>query len=188
MEKAAILDALKALDISVEADFIPWSKSRNFDPAKVKRTHEKNLNWHVRLIYKGRTLVESDYNAGLLHSPAYAKRMNKMAPGLSLDDAQAVEAEIEGGFAVRWFGSFSAQPDRKKPLLPDACDVVSSFLLDGGAIDHSSFEDWASDFGCDTDSRKAEAMYRACLDIGLKLRNGLGEDLLERLRNLFQDY
>lgn len=55
-------------------------------------------------------------------------------------------------------------------------------------LDSSTFEEWANEFGYDPDSRKAEVIYRACLEIALKLRNGLGEDRLRDLRELFTDY
>jgi hypothetical protein len=44
---------------------------------------------------------------------------------------------------------------------PRPADVLSSLLLDVTSADQS-FEDWASDFGYDDDSRKAEATYNAC--------------------------
>lgn len=44
------------------------------------------------------------------------------------------------------------------------------------------------ELGYDPDSRKAEAIYKACLEIALKLRNALGEDGLAKLREAAQDY
>jgi hypothetical protein len=48
-----------------------------------------------------------------------------------------------------------------KAVAPQAADVLYSLLLDSSAVGQS-FESWASDFGYDTDSRAAEATYRAC--------------------------
>jgi hypothetical protein len=75
-----------------------------------------------------------------------------------------------------------------KAIMPDACDVLHSLLMDSEVLDSNSFESWASDFGYDPDSRKAESIYRACLEIGLKVRNGLGESIVAELRAAFQDY
>lgn len=58
---------------------------------------------------------------------------------------------------------------------PDSASVISSLLLDSSALDQS-FEDFCSEFGYDTDSRKAEATYRACKSSGEKLRKLLGDD------------
>ena len=58
---------------------------------------------------------------------------------------------------------------------PDKLDVINSLVMDASVLNSSSFEDWADEFGYDRDSRKAETIYRACLDIALKLRNAIGE-------------
>jgi hypothetical protein len=60
--------------------------------------------------------------------------------------------------------------------------------MDSDVFNYSSFEEWASTFGYDADSRKGESIYRTCLDIALKLRNAIGEDGLQKLREACQDY
>jgi hypothetical protein len=59
---------------------------------------------------------------------------------------------------------------------------------DSEVIDHPNFESWASEIGYDADSRKAESIYRACLEIALKLRSALGDRGLKELREACQDY
>lgn len=188
MEKKDILSFLDQQDIKIEAEFVPWSRSRNFDPKLVNHPQKKNLNWKVKLLFRGRPVIETDYMAGIGHSPAY-KDARKIGQGISLGCEAAVNGEVEKGYRHKYSEAMDwAQPKRKEPLLPDACDVIYSLLSDGDAIDHSSFEEWASNYGFDADSRKAETMYRACLNTGLKLRNYLGDDLLAKLREVFQDY
>jgi len=70
----------------------------------------------------------------------------------------------------------------RTPILPDSVDVLSSLLMDAGAIDSGSFEEWARDTGYDTDSRKAESAYRACMATAVALRAALGNDTFETLR------
>lgn len=41
----------------------------------------------------------------------------------------------------------------------------------------STFEDWASDCGYDTDSRKAESIFRACQDTAKTIRRAFGADV-----------
>lgn len=188
MEKNDIISFLDKHNLKIEAEFVPWSASRNFDPQKVKHPEQKSLNWKVKLLYGGRTVIETDYMAGIGHSPAY-KDARKIGRGVSLGDVAAIDGEVEKGYRHKYSEAMGwAHPKRNEKLLPDTCSVIHSLLMDGDAIDHASFEDWAGDLGYDTDSRKAEATYRACLDIGLKLRSGLGEDLLRQLREVFQDY
>lgn len=62
---------------------------------------------------------------------------------------------------------------------PTIGDLLSSLALDASSvIDGQSFEDWAGDFGYDTDSRKAERTYNACKAGAEKLEELLGEDFL----------
>ncbi len=72
------------------------------------------------------------------------------------------------------------------PTLPS---VLHSLLTDGEAFTSSmTFEDWCGNFGYETDSRKAEDIYRTCDDIGRKLSRGIPADVLTRARELLQDY
>lgn len=59
---------------------------------------------------------------------------------------------------------------------PKAADVLDCLASDASSIENANgFEDWAADFGYDTDSRKAEKTYKACEHIAKRLRNFLGE-------------
>ncbi len=58
---------------------------------------------------------------------------------------------------------------------PDSASVLSSLLLDASALDES-FENWCADYGYDTDSRKAERLYKLCCKQGEKLKQLLGDD------------
>jgi len=57
---------------------------------------------------------------------------------------------------------------------PDCEEVMGSLLMDDPA--DSTFEDWCSELGENPDSRKADALYRKCLQVGKRLRRFLGED------------
>ena len=82
---------------------------------------------------------------------------------------------------------FSGLPlDRN--IKPDTLDVVNSLLLDASALDFSGFADWSADFGFDADSIKARAIYDACIACGLALRAGLGDAMLQELRDAFSEY
>jgi len=66
---------------------------------------------------------------------------------------------------------------------PRAEDVLSALASDSAGIENArSFEDWAGDLGYDdTDSRKAEKVYKACERQADKLKNFLGDDLYRTL-------
>jgi len=46
---------------------------------------------------------------------------------------------------------------------------------------YPTFEDFANEFGYDTDSRKAEKVYHKCIRLGEKLQEVVPENLLEQL-------
>lgn len=60
----------------------------------------------------------------------------------------------------------------KRP--PTAADVLYCLASDACAAE-SSFEDWCSDQGLDTDSRRAKRTFRACRALAPRVRRFLGE-------------
>lgn len=166
---------MESLGLSVRAEFVPFSQSRNAKPSA--RTAEMSLNWRVTLVKDGRDILTTNYSAGIAHCPSY--KGGKM----SVDTAEAIRRECETG---RKYSDLGVK--KTAPILPKSEDVIYSLIMDSDVLNYSNFEDWAGDMGYDSDSRKAESIYRACLEIALKLRNGLGESGLATLRNAFQDY
>jgi hypothetical protein len=60
---------------------------------------------------------------------------------------------------------------------PTTYEVLDSILMDASAYDNArSFEDFASEFGYDADSRTAERLYKACGSISKRLRRFLADD------------
>jgi len=65
---------------------------------------------------------------------------------------------------------------------PTAGEVLSCLITEATSVlNANSFEDWASDFGYDPDSRKAEAAYRACGKISKQVKRFLGDNWAEGL-------
>lgn len=184
MAKAEIQAVMTELKIGIRADFIPFKQSRSFPGAKATAAEiwkARNLNWRVTVYHThpmltGRDVLTTDYSAGRAHCPAYSQREESRP---SVDYVARIVSETESG---KRHGFTSGA------IMPDACDVLYSLASDSFVLDAGGFESWASDVGFDTDSRKAESMYRACLDIALKLRAALGESGLTRLREACADY
>lgn len=85
--------------------------------------------------------------------------------------------------------SFAAKLAVLQKVEPKLPDVLHSLLMDGSAyFDAETFEDWASNYGYDPDSRKADAIWKACDEIGRKLSRAFSADDLAELREAFQDY
>lgn len=159
------------LGLTMTAEFVPWSRSRNAGEK------HPSLNWRVTLHKGWRAFLTTDYMAGSGHCPSYKQGR------LTVDEDATIKQECQTGRKCRNVHGLPGEA-----INPKLADVLCSLVRDGDAIEFDSFEDWADSLGEDTDSRKAEAVYRACLDTGLKLRNALGEDGLKRLREALQDY
>lgn len=174
--------AAKELGLTMTTTFVPWSVSRNKD--------EKNpsLNWKVTIHKDGRPALTVDYSAGMAHCP-YFNRI-KFPHRTTVDDLETIKAECETGKPHYFFHS-AGRPflsPGKGPIEPRLDDVLASLVLDAEVLDHPCFESWAEEHGYSTDSRKAEATYRACLDIALRLRAAIGEDGMVKLRQANDNY
>lgn len=66
---------------------------------------------------------------------------------------------------------------------PTVADVVSSLLLDA-RCGEQTFEDYCADFGYDSDSRKAEAIWKRCKAMAPRVVHFFGEDNFEALSRL----
>ena len=71
---------------------------------------------------------------------------------------------------VVYFSQGSAH--RKPPTLAEVLDCLASGIA--GVDNANDFEDWANEFGYDTDSRKAEHTYDVCRQQAQELKDLLG--------------
>lgn len=166
--------------ISIKAEFVPFSKSRHAANDPGNRPYNRSLNWKVTLVKDGRDIITTDYSAGCGHCPSY-----KQNARWTLVYTQLIVFETENGLAAK------AAPwgiAKGKPILPETLSVVHSLMLDSDVLNYGTFEQWAADFGYDEDSRKAESIYRECLEIALKVRNGIGETAMRELQEVARDY
>ena len=68
---------------------------------------------------------------------------------------------------------------KNAPLLVDVLDCIA---MDSAGIENArGFEDWCGEYGYDTDSRKAERIYNACLSQYEQLTYWLGSELAQEL-------
>ena len=177
----------KELGLAMTTQFVPWSQSRN------KGEKNPSLNWAITIKCNDREILTTDYMAGAGHCHSFKASVKKLGGANCIMRAAVLNWECEHGYQARYMESANcfqgvSVTGRGNPILPELRDVLYSLASDSDVLDSSSFEDWAANYDYDTDSRQAEATYRACLDIALKLRNALGEDGLRRLREACQDY
>lgn len=173
MSDHAALDAFIAtLNIRYTWRFVPQHESRNAGDK------QPSLNWIVTLQTNPHcSPLQTQYMQGIAHVPGYYK-----TPA-GYDRRELEKAAVIGKYPANPNGFFS------KTLPPPTLrEILYSLVLDSSAINCASFEEWASEYGYETDSRKAEATYNECVRIGLQLRAMIGNASLEQLSNLFQDY
>ncbi len=148
-----------------------------------KKRFEDLLAWINRGKQGGRDL---DKLTGFrfVHDFLYVSDFERVAQGSNRRDMSAIAsiATLRGVKNARNRMSLNGYGEGTS-----AAGVLSCLLGDALASEQT-FEDWASDFGYDSDSRKAESIYRACDEIGKKLRSVFGHDRMEHLRTLTQNY
>lgn len=171
------------LGLAVSCQFVPFSASRNAKEAS------PSLNWRCTVTRNDKPVqgLESvDYMQGSGHCPASKARKTESDSfwPLRFDQLQrkAVASECETGRAHRIANGHTIAGKALSP--PTATNIIAALCCDAGVLDYAVFEDWAADLGMDPDSRKGEAMYRACLASALALRAAVGDEKLGALRDL----
>lgn len=184
--------ALESLDIEYSAEFVPWNQSRNKDE------DTPSLNWKVTL-KRGGVELTTDYMQGIGHLDEKAVDAQAGVTPLPNQDRRRLPEILSAEIVIAIEGKQPTpkrQPStvflhKMKPVpAPLLRDVMSCLLLDYSVLDAGGFEDWADELGYDTDSRKAEAIYRACIEIALKIRAMFADSVheLSNLQELFMDY
>lgn len=156
--------AITELGISFRSKFVPQSQSRN------QGQKELSLNWVCTLLYWGKEVLDVEYVQGIGHHPNYS-------PKQTLFVQEEMKLGSEQGKYTPPGSSWYSKPI--SPPYPD--DILCSLLNNYKVLDYSCFEEWANEFGYDTDSRKAESVYQACLKQSLLLRGRLGDEVMRKL-------
>lgn len=165
-----VKNTLESMGLTATFEFIPFSQSRN------KSEKYQSLNYRVTCLKNGKPFLTTDYSMGCGYAPKRPKSGAESAYYARTLDAEYIKMVCETGKV------------QKQAILPEIEDVYYSLVVDADVLNYSNFEDWARCFGYDTDSRKGEKVYRACLEIALALRNAIGEAGMSQLSEIYQDY
>lgn len=173
--------------LSAEFTFVPFSLSPNAAPTRgVSGSAEpwQSLNWRVTIRRDGRDVLQCRYATGTAWAPANA--WSESSQSSRAIKRAAIAAEIETGRRAIPPGPGAGAADVKtggKPIAPPpVADVLESLARDADVLDAGGFEEWAGNLGFDPDSRRAEAIYRECLDNTLKLSAAIGPAVMAELR------
>ncbi len=144
---------IKEKNLSLSSSFVPFSISRN------SKEKHKSLNWKVTLS-NGKEHLTIDYSKGVGHLPypdiSYANIQIKNIVSKQIDHA------VENGNGLKVIINKNHADLSLKQIKfphPEMEEVLQCLVSDSNVRNYLSFEDWASDFGYDEDSRKAEKIY-----------------------------
>lgn len=170
-------------NFSLDYTYIPGSTKDKTEDGK----SDWRLKYIVHIFYKQKLVLSTEYSMGAAHIPGW-DNFGWQGPK-TVHDLQILETILKTGTHHVVMGPKGPQLSMQPlPIAPILKDVMYCLISDSDAAQYRDFEDWAENYGYDADSRKAEKIYQACMEIALKLRAELGDDLMAELRVAFQDY
>jgi hypothetical protein len=158
-----------------------------------------SIEYTVQLLRRRQIVWEGEYRLGVGHVKPMGwdelKTTSAFKIGLTQDEKYVSNGMKRGTQFKKEPRTLQLQADtaaklaKAQKVTPKLDDVTHSLLSDGSAFfDGETFDDWCANFGYDADSRKAEATYRTCDEIGRKLARSLSRDELEALREWASNY
>lgn len=176
-------ETISNLKLELKSKFVPFSVSRHSEE------EHKSLNWKVTLS-NGKKEITLDYSKGVGHLPYpqtvfnvnnYQKRMIN----------EAIDSAVETGIArklvivdkdVKFLPGNAPFPN------PTMQEVLYSLCSDSDVRHYLTYEQWAQDFGYDSDSRKGEKIYDACRKQTADFMSLVGSEAnLDKLREILYE-
>lgn len=173
---ANLESALANAGITYSADFVPLSQS-----GRAGQFGNRSLNWRATFS-NGRRTFTTLFTQGVGFIPPEV-----FHPGNRhsiLNDEQEARICETGKWSRNAFKAAVSKTDLNPPT---AANVLFCLIDDIQVLDYTNYEEWASDFGYDPDSRTGEATYRTTLANTLELRALFGDDLLRRLEDIIEN-
>lgn len=174
------------LDLTLEAKNVPF----RFPTRKADSQWDKSAIHFAVTVYgapEARTgtrpvIWQGCYSVGAGHPVMWAQREARKAKNRlgSLSGYRALVSKLSQSprqEPVNHAEARAAIEARYRELAPlQIADILESLQCDVSGIEDSTFEDWAGDYGYDTDSRSALETYEACRETARAMRAGLGRE------------
>ena len=177
--KATIQAVIDRLGLSMTAKFVPTQQPAAEVP-------HPQLHWACTLT-RGQRSMTADYHQGVAHVQGYQQAYDK-SPYIRQRKENGYRMTCEDGRLYKYDASINHYHPIGTQPVPDLMDVLYCLIMESDVLDRGGFEEWAEDYGYDPGSRKAEQIYRLCVEQSLRLRALLGQDGLDQLRMAYQDY
>jgi hypothetical protein len=155
---------IKIPDLKFAATYVGMHTDKAEGDSKPWRAFE----WKIRLT-RGDRSFETSYKQGLAHCK-HASRKPAGQPSEANTPELARTFKPYGRLTIADCEGFVI------PTPPTLPGVLESLQSDSHSGAHLLFEDFASKLGYDTDSRKAETIWRACQTIRGELQHLLGSE------------
>lgn len=164
------------------------SETKTEHTHKVEKKEYPQIKYTVALWFKGKEVLTTDYFFGVGNV-----EVKKGKAQLYGDEAILFRTWEEKHNAVfvnkQLWASVAVKLAKAQGVVPQLSDTLYSLLSDAEAfLQAQSFEEWASEFGYDADSRKAEGIYKLCVEIGRKLSRGVSPKAITKAKEILQDY
>jgi len=194
---SAILATIKDLGLTVRYVFVPRSMSED---------REESIHWRVGIgNTTNQTGITMDYAEGTwglpdeLGSCARTVEVDKAIKEIvekgtcsnprRFEDKNNLRLEFGRWVAAPWAPrGTKPRPGTLRLEFPKPVDVVWSLVQNMDVLDYRTFEHWASAFGFDSDSRRAERIYKQQVDLATTFLELIGTDGLGELREVYEDY
>ena len=192
LDKTELHAALEALGFSLRIDAGPVGGVDFHD-----QSDWAHIAFNVELLFNGKPLLvdaqSKTYKMCTGHVDVSKAKVGTTTQRWTPDEKSMIYAWQKNRHA-NWknkhlHADVAAKLAKQQKVTPELTDILHCHLRDGEPFFNAqSFENWAGDLGYDIDSRKAEGIYRQCMEVGRKLKAGVPEDVLAKARELLQDY
>jgi hypothetical protein len=180
-QELAIQETLDKMGIHFNAKFVPYTQTEAGKERHPEKNRLPSLNWKVD-VYHGDMCIMRDvpYMMGAGNAPIMKRlKKNFAAYNLTVDEESQLWMECETGIT---------RHGTRGKIEPNLVDFVWCLVMETDVLNYFSFEDWAPDMGYDVDSRSAEKIYRKVLEQALAFRNGIGQENLDQLCEVYEGY
>jgi hypothetical protein len=134
-----------------------------------------HFEWSVQL-HHGSASYTATYRSGVAHCQRVPYGIGAKGP------LEPVTHDVARALKPHGKVTLSDVEGYVRPTAPELAEVLQSLASDAsGALNAGTFEAWASDYGYDSDSRKAEKIYEACKGVHFELSRLLGLELCAEL-------
>lgn len=179
MNETELNTIIEQLGLTYNAQFVPTKQPAATVP-------HPQLHW-VCTLAKGAQSMSVPYHQGCAHVIRY-QRYHKTTYDKGLHDEMIRQACETGIVHTNWAQDRTYLHKTIKQPKPKLADILYALVMESDVLNCSGFEDWATNYGYNTDSREAERTYRQYLEQSLQLRNLIGQSKFDELITAFQDY